>query len=66
VPRYLLEILALDGYRSGVLGEEDVRRLLHLESRFDVHAFLARYDVPLNYTLNDLHADRETHRRLGL
>ena len=66
VPRYVLESIALEGYRSGVLGEEDVRRLLHFESRFDVHAFLDAHAVPLNYTLDDLHADRDTHRRLGL
>jgi len=66
VPRYVLESIALEGYRSGILGEEEVRRMLHFESRFDVHAFLAAHDVPLNYTLDDLQADRETMRRLGL
>ena len=66
VSRYVLESIALEGYRSGILGEEEVRRLLRFESRFDVHAFLAAHDVPLNYTLDDLKADRETMRRLGL
>jgi uncharacterized protein UPF0175 len=65
VPRYVLESLALEGYRSGLLGEEDVRRLLQFASRFEVHAFLDAHGVPLNYTLEDLHADRDTHRRLG-
>ena len=66
MPRYILESVALEGYRSGVLGEESVRRLLGLATRFDVHAFLAAHQVPLNYTLEDLEQDRETARRLGL
>ena len=64
--RYVLECFALECYRSRVLSEEQVRRLLGFESRFDVHALLKQRGVPLNYTLEDLEADRETHRRLGL
>jgi Uncharacterised protein family (UPF0175) len=66
IPRYILESVALEGYRSGVLGEEGVRRLLGLATRFAVHTFLAAHQVPLNYTLEDLEQDRETARRLGL
>ena len=62
----VLESVALESYRSGVLGDEGVRRLLGLATRFDVHAFLAAHQVPLNYTLEDLIQDRETARRLGL
>ena len=66
IPRHILESVALEGYRSGVLGEEGVRRLLGLATRFDVHAFLAAHQVPLNYTLEDLAQDRDTARRLGI
>lgn len=66
ISRYVRESLALEGYRSGILGEEEVRRLLGFSSRFEVHAFLDAHAVPLNYTLDDLRADREAHRRLGL
>jgi hypothetical protein len=66
IPRHVLESVALEGYRSGVLGEESVRRLLDLASRFEVHAFLAAHHVPLNYTLDDLVQDRDTARRLGM
>ena len=60
IPRYILESMALEGYRSRVLGEEGVRRLLGLATRFEVHAFLAAHQVPLNYTLEDLEQDRDT------
>ncbi len=54
-----LEALALEGYRSRTLSEEQVRRLLHFDSRLDVHAFLKQHNVPLNYTLDDLKHDIE-------
>ena len=31
-----------------------------------VDAFLKQHQVPLQYTIEDLERDRETHRRLGL
>jgi hypothetical protein len=37
--RAALESLALEGYRAGHLSEEQVRRMLGFDSRFDVHAF---------------------------
>lgn len=55
--RAALESLALKGYRDGRLSEEQVRRMLSLESRFEVHAFLQRHQTPLNYTLADLEHD---------
>jgi Uncharacterised protein family (UPF0175) len=66
IPRHVLESMALEGYRSGVLGEESVRRLLGLASRFEVHVFLAAHQVPLNYTLEYLAQDRHTARRRGM
>jgi predicted HTH domain antitoxin len=64
--RHVLECVALECYRSRILSEEQVRRWLGFESRFEVHTLLKQRGVPLNYTLEDLEADRETHRRLGL
>jgi hypothetical protein len=53
----VLEAVALEGYRSRRLGEEDVRRLLELESRLDVHALLAERDMYLNYSVEDAEHD---------
>lgn len=66
IPRHLLEQIALEGYQSGHLSEEQVRRLLGYETRLEVHGFFKDHDVPLRYSLEDLEKDRAAHRRLGL
>jgi hypothetical protein len=66
IPRHMLENIALEGYQTGHLSEEQVRRLLGYSTRLEVHGFLKEHDVPLRYTLDDLEKDREAHRRLGL
>ena len=40
IGRATAESLALEGYRTGRLSEEQIRRLLGLESRLQVHRFL--------------------------
>ena len=47
----------LEAYQSGELGEEQVRRLLGLKSRFDVHALLKQRGMYLNYSLEDWEED---------
>ena len=66
VPRRSLEAIAVEGYRTGALTETQVRRLLTLESRLQVHALLKEHHVPLRYTESDLDDDIRTHRELGL
>ena len=63
--RAAMESLALEGYRSERLSEEQVRRMLGFESRFQVHEFLKRDDTYLNYTEEDLEQDLETARHLS-
>jgi hypothetical protein len=52
-----LESLVLKSYASGDLSEEQVRRLLGLKSRFDVHALLKERGMYLNYSLKDWEED---------
>jgi predicted HTH domain antitoxin len=66
VPQRTLEAIAVEGYRTGVLSENQVRRLLNFESRFQVHALLKEHRVPLNYTEADLEDDLAAHRALGI
>ncbi len=66
VPRRTLEAVAAEGYRSGVLSESQLRRMLGYESRMQVHAFLKNAGVFLNYTEADHDHDLETHQRLGI
>jgi len=64
--RVALEALALEGYRSELLSESALRRMLGLESRMEVHAFLKEHGVYLHYDVSDLKHDEETARRLRL
>lgn len=66
VNRRAMEAIAVEGYRTGALTENQVRRLLGLESRFDVHALLKEHRVPLRYTASDLEDDLRAHRELGI
>lgn len=66
LPRALLQMVALEGYRSGELTHAQVGRLLGVDYRFDVDAFLKEHGAYLDYTEDDLERDRETARKLGL
>jgi predicted HTH domain antitoxin len=66
VPRHALEAIAVEGYRTGALTETQVRRLLGLETRFEVHGLLKEHKVPLRYTQADLEEDLASHRSLGI
>jgi len=66
VPRRSLEAIAVEAYRTGALTESQVRRLLGLESRFQVHAVLKEHHVPLQYTAADLEDDLRAQRDLGI
>ena len=63
--RAALESLALEGYRSGHLSEEQVRRMLGFGSRFEVHAFLKQHNTYLDYTEADLEQDLALARNLS-
>jgi hypothetical protein len=64
LPRSLLEMIAIEGYRSGKLTHAQVRRLLGFEHRLDVDAFFKERGVPGSYTIEEFIRDRETSRNL--
>ena len=66
VPRRSLEAIAVEAYRTGALTENQIRRLLGFETRFQVHALLKEHQVPLRYTAVDIEADLSAHRQLGI
>lgn len=63
--RTALEALALEAYRTRKISAAQLRRLLGFHTRMEVDAFLKDHGVELEYTLEDLERDRETHRQLG-
>ena len=66
VGRHSLEAIAVEGYRTGALTESQVRRLLGLESRFEVHALLKQHRVPLQYSESDLEEDMRALREIDV
>jgi hypothetical protein len=65
LPRALLESFVLEGYRSGRLTEEQVRRILGLGTRMQVDGFLKEHGVYLDYSLADLDHDTEASREFS-
>ena len=65
LPRALLESFALEGYRTGKLTEEQVRKLLGYGTRMQVDVFLKEHGVYLDYTLEDLDRETETSREFS-
>jgi len=66
LPRLALEALAMEEFRLGHLTLAELRRLLGFGTRDALDGFLKAHGVELEYSLEDLERDRETHRRLGL
>ena len=66
LPRDILEMVALEGYRSGALSAYQAQQMLGYETEDDLFGFFKQHGSPLRYTLDHLHRDRETHDRLGL
>ncbi len=65
ISRDILEAVAAEGFRSNQLTTEQVRRLLGLESRFEVHEFLAKRGIPwVNYSVEDARRESDKLRKL--
>lgn len=55
--RLALEALAVEGYRTGKLSENDVRVMLGYGTPMQVHTLLAEHGTPLNYTVGSVEQD---------
>jgi hypothetical protein len=64
VPQRALEAIALEAYRSGVITEAEVQRMLNLPSRWQTDAFLKRSQAYLDYTEEDLKNDIAALRKV--
>jgi Uncharacterised protein family (UPF0175) len=64
--RRALEALAADEFRAGRLNKPDLRRLLGLETSYEIDGFLKAHGVYHDYTLADLEHEREAFARLGI
>ena len=64
LPPKILELLAVEGYKSGVLTTYQVRQLLNLESRWETEELLSKHRAYIDYTLDDLDSDLNTLNQL--
>ncbi|MEO0541477.1 MAG: UPF0175 family protein [Cyanobacteria bacterium P01_A01_bin.105] len=60
LPRFLLETVTVQAYRSEIITRAQVGRLLDLTSRFAVDEFLAQANAPYHYSETDLEDDLRT------
>lgn len=57
--RAALEAIALEGVRSGKLTASQARRLLGIQSRYEMDGFLKAHGVVLDLTLDDVRRDSD-------
>ncbi len=62
--RGMLEALAIESYRAGVITEAEVERMLNLPSRWDADAVLKDSQAYIEYSDMDLQEDIAAIRRL--
>jgi predicted HTH domain antitoxin len=62
--RAALEALAIEAYRSAKLTAGEVARLLGLETSIQAQEWLAKRGIAMNYSLDDLNADRAELERI--
>lgn len=63
--RAALEALAIEAYRTRKISTALLRQLLGFQTRMQVDGFLKDHGVELEYSMEDLERDRQTHRHLG-
>lgn len=62
--RRLLEMAALEGFKSGQLTSAQLQQMLGFESRFEVDGFLKERGVFFDYSAEELAHEEETSQRL--
>ena len=65
VERAVLEALAVEGIRSGSLSRGQVRRLLGLQTRYEVDGFLKAHGLAVQESLEEVQRDSERVLALG-
>jgi len=65
IQRQALEALALESYRTGRLTKAELRRLLGIESRLEVDAFLKAHDVYDPITIEEIERQVQDVQRIG-
>ena len=63
--RRALEAFLAEEYRLGHINKPDLRRLLGLETSYEIDGFLKAHNVYEDYTMEDFEHERKTLKSLG-
>jgi hypothetical protein len=63
--RRALEALAVEEYKHDRLTKSELKRLLGIETSFQLDEFLKAHDVWIEYTMEDAERERKSLERLG-
>jgi predicted HTH domain antitoxin len=64
--RRALEAFAVEEYKKERISKAEVRRLLGIQSRYDLDGFLKAHGVWIEYGLDDFQREQEALDRLGV
>lgn len=60
LPQKILEAIALEAYRSGIMTTAQIQELLKFSSRWETEQFLKQNHAYIDYTEEDLEQDIQT------
>jgi len=63
--RRALEAFALEEHKNERISKAELRRLLGIQSRYELDGFLKAHNVWIEYTIEDFRREMETLERLG-
>jgi hypothetical protein len=63
--RRALEAIALEEYKSERISKAKLRKLLGIETRYELDGFLKAHDVWINYSIDDAQRDAAMLERRG-
>jgi len=64
--REALEMIAAEAYRQDRITKPELKRLLGIETSYQLDGFLKAHDIWIDYTLEDAERERRSLDRLGL
>ena len=64
--REALELIAAEAYRQDRITKQELRRLMGIETSYELDGFLKAHDIWIEYTAEDADRERRSLDRLGL
>jgi hypothetical protein len=64
--RRALEAFGLEEYKNGRISKAELRRLLGINTRYELDGFLKAHEVWVDYTIEDYRREMEDLKSLGL